>query len=458
MGAYETFLSKKQFSTINAGFNPTDLNSNLMLHQPLIVDWACRRGRAAIFADTGLGKTLMQLEWASQVVKHTGKPVILFAPLAVGKQTEGEADKFDIETAAHYTRLPSDDLIQITNYEMLDNFNPDDYGGIVLDESSILKGQTSKYRKRLTDFAHNIQYRLSCTATPSPNDFMELGTQCEFLGIMSQVEMLSMFFTHDGSETQKWRLKGHAASKFWDWLATWAVVISSPSDLGLDGTLYELPPLNIHEVILPADTTDQLFATMATGLNESRKAKKRSIDQRVQACTELANKYDEPFLVWGEFNEETDKLTSGISESVQVRGADKLEVKEDRLLGFTHGDYKKLISKAKICGHGMNWQHACKMAFVGPTYSFEQFYQAVRREWRFGQKNAVDVWVFMTEEEVGIHRIMMQKMEQDKLMRREMIAVMAEAMKKEIVGASAIKTDYQPAKKASLPGFIGGTK
>lgn len=454
MGAYEEFLARKTFSRIDAGFIPDSLNSNLMLHQPLIVDWACQRGRAAIFADTGLGKTLMQLEWAHQVASKTGKPVILFAPLAVGKQTEGEAIKFNIGSSAKYTRHKSDDLIQITNYEMLDNFDPSLYGGIVLDESSILKGQTGTYRKKLTDFAHNIQYRLSCTATPSPNDFMELGTQCEFLGIMSQVEMLAMFFTHDGSETQKWRLKGHGQSKFWEWLATWAVVISSPTDLGLDGAMYELPPLNIHEVVLHTASTDQLFATVAQGLNDARKAKKSSIDDRVAACAELVNKYDEPFLIWGEFNDETDKMSAIIDGSVQVKGADKLEVKEDRLLGFSAGKYKKLVSKAKICGHGMNWQHACKMAFVGPTYSFEQFYQAVRREWRFGQKKPVDVWVFMTEEEVGIHQIMMQKMDQDKVMRKEMIRVMADAMKREIIGASAIKTDYIATKTVSMPKFL----
>lgn len=457
MDAYQEFLAKKAFNRIDAGFVSVELNPNLMLHQPLIVDWACQRGRAAIFADTGLGKSIMQLEWANQVARHTNKPVLIFAPLAVGRQTEGEAAKFGIDDVA-YTREPSGNAIQVTNYEMLDRFDPSMFGGIVLDESSILKGQTGKYRKMLTEFASNIEYRLSCTATPSPNDFMELGTQCEFLGIMSQAEMLAMFFTHDGSETQKWRLKGHAASKFWEWLATWAVVISSPADLGLDGSSYELPPLNIHEVILPSTNHDGLFADVAVGLSAARDAKKSSINERVKACAELVNSYDEPFLVWGEFNAETDELASLIGGAVQVKGADKLETKEDRLIGFTNGKYQKLVSKPSICGHGMNWQHANKMAFVGPTYSFEQFYQAVRRQYRFGQKSPVDVWVFMTEQEVGIHQAMLKKMDQDRQMRSEMIRVMADAMKKEITGASAIKTDYQPQKKASLPSFIRGAK
>lgn len=452
---YEEFLKKKTFARIDAGFSPVCLNKNLKPHQKAIVTWACNRGRAAIFADTGLGKTLMQLEWASQVAKKTEKPVLLFAPLAVGKQTEEESEKFSIESGAKYMREYDDkSLIAITNYEMLEHFDPSDFSGIVLDESSILKGQTGTYRKKLTDFASNIQYRLSCTATPSPNDYMELGTQCEFLGIMSQVEMLAMFFTHDGSETQKWRLKGHAVSKFWEWLASWAVVISNPSDLGFDGHEYELPPLEIHEVILDGHATNGLFADVAQGLSAARDAKRRSAERRINACAELVNSYDEPFLIWGEMNIETDWLAELIDNSIQVKGADKPENKEDGLLGFAHGKYQKLISKPSIAGFGMNYQHACKMAFVGPTYSFEQFYQAVRREWRFGQAKKVDVWVFMTEEEVGIHQSMMRKMEQDQTMRKEMIKVMSDAMKKEINGATSIKTEYNPTKQATLPSFI----
>lgn len=451
---YNEFLKQKAFNKVTAGFTPTALNPNLWLHQPAIVDWACRRGRAAIFADTGLGKTLMQLEWANQVHMHTGKPVLLLAPLAVGKQTESEAAKFDIP-GARYVSYPSEcGAIQITNYEKLDHFNPDDYAGIVLDESSILKGQTGAYRKMLTEFATNIPYRLSCTATPSPNDFMELGTQVEFLGIMSQVEMLSMFFTHDGSETQKWRLKGWGASKFWEWLATWAAVISSPADLGFDASKYDLPPLNIIENVLPVAQNDALFANVAMGLSAAREAKKRSVAERVSECADWVNSLNEPCLVWAETNEEADMLTVAINGAVQVAGSDKAEVKEDRLLGFALGKYDKLVTKAKIAGFGMNWQRACKMAFVGPTYSFEQFYQAVRREWRFGQDNAVEVRVFMTEEEVGIHSAMIRKMEQDKQMRSEMIKVMADAMKKEITGAAAEKTEYAASKRAEMPAFI----
>jgi hypothetical protein len=452
---YEELIAKKSFNRIEVGFVPASLNANLKPHQEAIVNWACQRGRAAIFADTGLGKSLMQLEWANQVSHHTGKPVIIFAPLAVGKQTEGEANKFCITSKARYMRqFDGVHRIVVTNYEMIDNFNPSEFAGIVLDESSILKGQSGAYRKKLTDFATNIPYRLSCTATPSPNDFMELGTQAEFLGIMSQAEMLAMFFTHDGSETQKWRLKGHGASKFWDWLATWSVVISSPADLGFDGAEYELPPLTIHEVILPSTNDGQLVASIANGLSAARDAKRSSIEIRVKACADMINSTDDDWLIWGELNAETDMLAEMINDAVQVQGSDKIETKEDRLLGFAAGKYKRLVSKASICGFGMNWQHTNKMAFVGPTYSFEQFYQAVRRQWRFGQTKPVDVYVFMTEEETGIHSTMLGKMENDKLMRREMINVMGDAMRKEITGAKKTITNYEPARKARLPAFL----
>lgn len=452
---YSDFLKTKEFNRVDAGFTPAEINDKAKPHQKAIIKWACERGRAAIFADTGLGKTFMQLEWASQVSQLTGKPVLLLAPLAVGKQTEREANKFSILSSAKFVTEPcSVTRIQITNYEMLKNFDPELFAGIVLDESSILKGQTSAYRKMITGFATNIPYRLSCTATPSPNDFMELGTQCEFLGIMSQVEMLAMFFTHDGSETQKWRLKGHGASKFWDWLATWAVVISSPADLGFDGAEYDLPELDIVECVLPSKNKESLIADVAQGLSGARLAKKSSVDDRVKACSDWVNSLDCACLVWAETNDEGDKLEQSINDCVQVKGADKQKFKEDVLLGFSDGKYKKMVTKSKIAGFGMNWQSSNKMAFVGATYSFEQFYQAVRRQWRFGQTKPVEVRVYMTEEETGIHAVMMAKMEQDKVMRREMIKVMSDAMKKEITGAHAEKASYIPTKTASIPSFL----
>lgn len=455
MSDYEEFIETRAFKYKSEGFDPIDLNVNLKPHQVAITNWACKRGNAAIFADTGLGKSIMQLEWASQVSQKTGKPVIVFAPLAVGRQTEGEAKKFNIKSSCKYMRqFDGTTRLVVTNYEMIDNFNPDDFGGIVLDESSILKGQSGAYRKKLTDFAKNIGYRLSCTATPSPNDFMELGTQAEFLGVMPQSEMLAMFFTHDGSNTQKWRLKGHGASRFWEWMATWACVISSPADLGFDAKEYDLPPLTIHEVILPSSGGDQLFSTVAQGLGEARAAKRKSLDERVVRCSELVNLSDDAFIIWGELNDETDKLADQIDGAVQIKGADKIEVKEYRMAGFSNGDIKKLVSKSSICGFGMNWQHSNKMAFVAPTYSFEGFYQAIRRQWRFGQTKPVDVYVFMTEEETGIHANMLAKMENDKIMRSEMIKVMSKAMNQEIHGLSSARLTYAPDDKMVMPSFL----
>lgn len=452
---YNEFIAKKSYIAKSVGFVCGDINDNAMPHQKAIIPWACKRGKAAIFADTGLGKSFMQLEWARLVSGYTSKPVLLLAPLAVGKQTENESNKFGIECSTKYVREPSPDCdIQIANYEMIHVFNPDSFGGIVLDESSILKGQSGAYRKTLTEFAKNIPYRLSCTATPSPNDYMELGTQAEFLGVMSQSEMLATFFIHDGSETQKWRLKGHGATKFWEWLATWAVVISSPSDLGFDGSDYELPKLTIEPVILPSEIKGSLFANIAQGLNEARKSKKESMQDRCEAVSEWVNSLDDQCLVWGELNEECDLLERLINDSVQVAGRHKAEVKEERLLGFGKSEFKHLVSKTKIAGFGMNWQNACKMAFSGPTYSFEGFYQAVRREWRFGQSKEVLVKVFMSDKEVGIHEAMIRKMEQDKIMRQEMVKVMGNAMKQEIFGATPTKSGYKPSVSALLPKFL----
>lgn len=452
---YKEFLETKRINSVGVGFTPSNLNKNLWLHQPAIVEWACKKGRAAIFADTGLGKTIMQLEWASQVSRHTNKPVLILAPLAVGKQTEMEAKKFNILSSAKYMREPDQvHRIVITNYEMLNNFNPELYGGIVLDESSILKSQSGAYRKLITEFAKNINYRLSCTATPSPNDFMELGNQCEFLGVMSQVEMLSMYFTHDGSETQKWRLKGHAKDAFWKWLASWSVVVSNPSDLGFDGDKYKLPNLAIDTEVIQSVSKNSLFADVAQGLNEVREVKRDSMIERCEACAEWVNSLDEPVLIWAETNAESELLTSLIDDAVEVAGGHKQDVKEDRLLGFASGKYKKLVSKARIAGFGMNYQHSCKMAFVAPTYSFEQFYQSVRRQWRFGQKNDVHVKVFMTESLEGVHNIMLSKLENDKIMRSEMIKVMSESMNQNVKGAFVDKTEYNPQKTGSKPSFI----
>ena len=288
---YAEFIAAKQYTHLDAGFEACNLPECLRDFQADIVGWACRRGRAAIFADTGLGKTLMQLAWALQVEQHTNRPVLVVAPLCVAQQTVSEGRKFGIDSK--YMREPqfSNPRIHVTNYEMLKNFSPDDYAGIVLDESSILKGMDGKLRKSITEFASTIPYRLSCTATPSPNDFMELGTQSEFLGIMSQVEMLATFFIHDGSDTSKWRLKGHGRSRFWEWLATWAAVVRHPRDLGYDAQGYDLPELVYHEHVVETGVNDGLFAKIAQGLQERNQARRESINLRVEKAAEISREF-----------------------------------------------------------------------------------------------------------------------------------------------------------------------
>jgi hypothetical protein len=283
----------------------------------------------------------------------------------VAQQTVKEGLKFGIHS--EYLREMNRDalMIQVTNYEMLKNFNPDDYGGIVLDESSILKGMDGRLRKYISEFASTIPYRLSCTATPAPNDFMELGTQAEFLGVMTQVEMLATFFIHDGSDTSKWRLKGHGVRKFWEWVSTWAVIMRHPADLGYSADGYDLPPINYSEHIVETEPDGTLLVEVAKGLQDRAKARKETIDSRVEEAARIANAIDGPCIIWCHLNEEAEKLAEKIGGSVNVFGSMKPEKKEEWLTAFTDGTLEKLVTKPKIAGFGMNWQHCNNMIFVG---------------------------------------------------------------------------------------------
>lgn len=346
---YEEFLADKAFSHVSAGFDCGDLEYPLFDYQYPIVRWALKRGKAAIFADTGLGKTIMQLAWADQVAKQTNGPVLLLAPLAVADQTIEEGNKYGI----HVDKAnPGADMfgphLVITNYEQLHKFNPDQFQGIVLDESSILKGMDGRRRKEITEFGKSIPYRLSCTATPSPNDFMELGTQAEFLGIMSQVEMLAMFFIHDGGDVAKWRLKGHGQAKFFEWLATWSVVIRSPSDLGFDGSRHSLPPLRYHSHVIETEPEDTLFVEPAQGLQERNKARKDSVRDRVQKAAEIANNIDGDVLIWCNLNDESERLASLVKGAAEVKGSDNPDHKVNAVLWFLGYSGLDLISSSKI--------------------------------------------------------------------------------------------------------------
>ena len=444
MKTYDQFLEEKKIKPLIFGHvvNDDDLNENLFDFQRVIVKWALKRGRAAIFADTGLGKTLMQTSWADNVVLHTGGDVLIVAPLCVAQQTVREGEKFGIDI--HYCRDQESSKrgINITNYEMFDKFDLSMFAGVVLDESGIIKNRDGKTRNAIIDACQQVPYRLSCTATPSPNDFMELGNQAEFLGIMNMSEMLAMFFINDAGDTGTWILKGHGKSKFWQWLSTWAVVIRSPTDLDFDGSRYVLPPLIMHDHVVESKSDTELFADIAVGLMGRNKARKDSIDDRVAKCAEIVNASDEQFVVWCHRNEESDKLCSLIDGAVDVSGSDTMEHKENSVHDFIDGKIRVLVSKPKILGSGMNFQNCHNTAFVGLSDSWEQYYQAIRRFYRFGQTKEVNVHVISAESEGAVVANIKRKEDQNAQLGAEMVKHMSESMKKEIFGAAAEKTEY----------------
>jgi len=443
---YDQFVQAKRRAEMATGHQPGELNEHLFDFQHAVVGWSVRRGRAAIFADTGLGKTLMQLSWADEVAGHTGGMVLILAPLAVSEQTIREGELFGIEVS----RVPNGSSpdapgVWITNYERMDCIDFSELHGLVLDESSILKAHDGKTRQKIIDSAQCVPYRLSCTATPSPNDFEELGNQCEFLGVMTRTEMLATYFVNDTGDTGTWRLKGWGASKFWEWMGTWAVVIRNPSDIGFDGSRYQLSPVEyIEHVVETAEQDDQLFLKPAQTLSERRKAQRDSIEARCKALSEIVNaEPDEPWLIWCHLNDEAAALQRLIPGSVNVQGSDKAEVKASRMMEFSDGKLRVLISKPKICGFGMNWQHCARMAFVGLDDSFEKFYQAVRRCHRFGQKRVVQVHLFTAENEGQILANLRRKELQHHEMSTNMIEHMKDIMNNELEGQENIVDEYR---------------
>lgn len=442
---YEQFLASKQLAAVPCGFNVPveEVSADLFDFQSVIVQWALRKGRAAIFADTGLGKTGMQLVWAQHVADHTDGDVLILAPLCVAHQTVSEGKKFNV--SVHYCRDQAGVRpgVNITNYEMLSKFDLSKFSGIVLDESSILKNATGATRNSIIEAAASVPYRLSCTATPSPNDFMELGNQVEFLGLMKMQEMLAMFFTHDGGETSKWILKGHGKSRFWEWMASWAVCIKNPSDIGYDGARYVLPPLEITGHVVESAPVDDLFAKPATGLMERNQARKESIEERVAKIAEIVNASSEQWVIWCHRNEESEKLVSMIADAKDVKGADSVEQKEETIDAFTAGTLRVLVTKPSIAGFGMNWQHCNHTAFVGLSDSWEQYYQSIRRFYRFGQKRTVHVHIVSAESEGAVVENIKRKDAQNAEMADQMVSHMRQMMHKEIFGSAIEKADYQ---------------
>lgn len=410
--SYDKFIEGKSVKAPSSGFNPSELGDWLYTFQSDIVSWACRKGKACIFADCGMGKTPMQLAWAEQVCKRTGGHVLIVAPLAVSAQTVREGEKFGVSVNRCQGRDDVRSGINITNYERLHLFEGTQFDGVVLDESSILKSYSGKIRNQIIGMFANTPYKLACTATPSPNDYMELGNHAEFCGVMTRAEMLAMFFTHDGGNTSKWRIKGHAVDAFWDWVSTWAVTVTKPSDLGYEDGRFNLPSLDVNVIVVESGSQaddDRLFAVEALTLTDQRKARKRTMTLKADRIAGMVNASSEQWLIWCDLNDESAYLTKSIPDAVEVKGADSDEHKERAMMGFADGNIRVLVTKPSIAGFGMNWQRCNHMAFCGLSHSYEQFYQAVRRCWRYGQDKPVEVNVVVSDQETAIVNNVLRK-------------------------------------------------
>ena len=402
---YEEFLARKAQLANDGGFEPVDLPGHLFDFQRTLVEWAVRKGRGAIFADCGMGKTPMSLAWADQVNRHTGKPVLLLTPLAVGFQIVHEAHKFGHDAALSRTGKVTAP-ITVTNYEQLSKFDSADFAGVVCDESSILKAFDGSTRALVTEFMRTLPYRLLGTATAAPNDFVELGTLSEALGGLGYMDMLTRFFTNKrrsvssrvtGNESESFRLKGHAEEPFWQWVSTWARAIRKPSDYGYDDGGFHLPALTVREHLVHASAPREgtLFDVPAVGLREEREENRRTLNERCEAAA-AALQDAESGVAWCHLNDESSALARAIPGAVEVSGSDSPEVKEEKLRAFSDGDIRFLVTKPSIGAWGLNWQHSHRMTYF-PSHSYEQWYQAVRRMWRFGQTEPVVVDVITTE-------------------------------------------------------------
>lgn len=455
--SYSDFIKSKEIEAIEEGidFDESELNKHLLPFQRDIVAWALRKGRAAIFSDCGTGKTLMQLSFADVICKHTGGKAIVLCPLSVAEQTKKEGVKFGI--ASRICREQSDvgDGINITNYEILNHFDATAFNCVVLDESSILKSFTSATRNELIDVFVRTPYKLCCSATPAPNDFSELGNTVEFLGIMSRTEMLATYFIHDGSDTSKWRLKGYGETKFWEFVAHWAVCVRNPSDLGYSNDGFELPPLNLIEHIVASPPTDGYLVPMrAETLSERRTARKQSMDDRVDMTREIVASDASQWLVWCDYNAESAALHAAIDGSVEVVGSDDPAFKAESAIRFASGDIQTIVSKPSIYGFGMNFQNCHHMIFCGISDSYEQFYQAVRRCWRYGQNSPVDVHIIISEAELNVLDNIKRKQSDMDTMQNKMVALMRDVTMNEIKHTTRITTDYKPKVKMEIPAWI----
>jgi SNF2 family DNA or RNA helicase len=409
---YSEFIKSKLRFHLPAGFSPLVLPGQMKDFQKFSVHIALEKGKFALFEDCGLGKTFQELVWSLNVYQHTGKPVLNLAPLAVTDQTIREGQKFGIEV----NNLGSGN-IQITNYEQLDNINPELFGGVVLDESSIIKNHEGSTTNKVIDKFKNTQYKLCGTATPSPNDPMELGNHAEFLGVMSRNEMLSTYFVHDGGNTSSWRIKGHAQDTFWKWVNTWSLMFSKPSDVGFSDDGYNLPPLNFIETEIATPQRDGvMFNNVAVGASDFHREVRMSKLQRLDEVIKIINESEESFVIWVEQDADEQYLKKHIAGLVVVTGSDKNEWKKDKLQGFSNNEFRLLCTKTKIAGYGLNWQNCHNMIFASPDFSFEKLYQAIRRMLRFGQQHTVNAYLLVTDTMQNVIQAMNRKEQQHRLM------------------------------------------
>lgn len=453
MSSYLDFLGRKSLVANATGINvdPDTLNPSLFPFQRDLVHWSLRKGRAAIFADTGLGKTIMQLEWAHRAADRA----LILAPLAVAYQTVAEGDRWGIPVT--YARKQSGAATQgitITNYEMLGHFDPDEFGAVVLDESSILKNFEGKTRSAIIDTFRQTPMRLACTATPAPNDIAEIANHAEFLGVMSRTEMLAAFFVHDD---EGWRLKGHARGGFYKWLASWGMSLKSPADLGYPDHDYILPGLAIvpHFVEVNSAPEGMLFAVEIKGVGDRARIRRSTMAHRVGMAVEMIGSTEEPWIAWCGLNDEGSELAKAIPGSVNVEGSMDPEEKAEALQAFSAGDIRVLITKPSIAGFGMNWQHCNRMVFVGLSDSYEDYYQCIRRCYRFGQKRKVEAHIVLSELERAIYDNVLGKEREAQRVSAELVKHVAEFERAEIRGARAIQP-YDAALPLTTPAWLKG--
>lgn len=414
------------------GFSPKVMPSFLYDFQKSLVEWALKKERAAIFADCGLGKTAMQLTWAQNIIEHTNKPVLILTPLSVSFQTVLEGKKFGFECEKS-TGYISKNIIYVTNYEKLHHFNYSDFAGVVCDESSCMKNFDGQRSSEIVQFMRQVPYRLLCTATAAPNDFIELGTSSEALGYLGYMDMLSKFFKNDQNSNHpnrqwgdgKWRFRGHAERDFWRWMCSWARAVRKPSDIGFSDTLFKLPELNVsnHLFATKIKRDGLLFALPAHGLKEQREEKAKTLYERCEYVSNIINNSTESFISWCHLNNESKEIHKSIKDSEEVSGSDSDESKEQKFIRFLEGKTRVLVTKSQIAGFGLNWQHCHNMTFF-PSHSYEQYYQAVRRCWRFGQKNKVNVHVVATEGEQSVLRNLERKGNQCDVMFERLVSSM----------------------------------